>query len=241
MFAPNLALGAIDRTSVRVFSAKTIREVEHAEVDGGRLALPSHWNKLRRDVRLYGDWGNAVAIYRYTKDALVALTETQLSAENILERKDLQRLLRAQIQTLDPDLIVISEEFGQWVDSSRRIDLLCIDKEANLVVVELKRSEDGGYMELQAIRYAAMISTLTFQQLVDVHKQYLAKNGQSSDEAEQNILSFLKWEQPDDDRFANEVHIVLAAADFSKELTTSVLWLNEQGIDHPVYTAKALS
>jgi hypothetical protein len=172
-----------------------------------------------------------VAIYRFTKDALVALAETQLSAENIFERKDLQRLLRSQIQTLDPDLMVISEEFGQWVESSRRIDLLCIDKEANLVVVELKRSEDGGYMELQAIRYAAMISTLTFSQLVDTHKQCLEKIGQSSDEAEQNILSFLKWEQSDDDRFANEVHIILAAADFSKELTTSVLWLNEQGVD----------
>jgi len=162
---------------------------------------------------------------------LVALTETQLSAENIFERKDLQRLLRSQIQVLDPDLMVISEEFGQWVESSRRIDLLCIDKEANLVVVELKRSEDGGYMELQAIRYAAMISTLTFSQLVDTHKQYLEKVGQGSDEAEQNILSFLKWERVDDDCFANEVHIVLAAADFSKELTTSVLWLNEQGVD----------
>ena len=35
-------------------------------------------------------------------------------------------------------------------------NLLCIDREANLVVVELKRTEDGGHMDLQAIRYAAM-------------------------------------------------------------------------------------
>jgi Domain of unknown function (DUF4268) len=113
----------------------------------------------------------------------------------------------------------------------RHIDLLCIDKEANLVIVELKRTEDGGHMELQAVRYAAMISSLTFSQLIDAHKQYLDKLSQSSAEAEQNILSFLQWDEPDDERFASDVRIVLAAADFSKELTTSVLWLNDQGLD----------
>jgi hypothetical protein len=172
-----------------------------------------------------------VAIYKFTKDALVPLSETQLSEENIFERKDLQRLLRTQIQALDADLMVISEEFGQWVESARRIDLLCIDKDANLVVVELKRTDDGGHMELQAIRYAAMISAMTFSQLVDTHKHYLEKLGQASDAVEQKILAFLAWDRPDDDAFAKEVRIVLAAADFSKELTTSVLWLNESGLD----------
>ena len=40
--------------------------------------------------------------------------------------------------------MVIGEEFGDWEDSKRRIDLLCLDKQANLVVVEIKRTEDGG-------------------------------------------------------------------------------------------------
>jgi Domain of unknown function (DUF4268) len=172
-----------------------------------------------------------MAIFKLTKDALIPLSETQLSVEDILERKDLQRLLRSQIQALDSDLMVIGEEFDQWVASSRRIDLLCLDRDANLVIIELKRSEDGGYMELQAIRYAAMISRMVFSQLVDAHKQYLSKLGQNPEDAEQNILSFLKWDQPDDDRFASAVRIILASPDFSKELTTSVLWLNEQGLD----------
>jgi RecB family endonuclease NucS len=85
-----------------------------------------------------------MAIYKLTKDSLTALSDTQFGAEGFLERKDLQRLLRTQIQALAPDLMVICEEFGQWVDSSRRIDLLCLDRDANLVVVELKRTEDGG-------------------------------------------------------------------------------------------------
>ncbi len=62
-------------------------------------------------------------------------------------------------------------------DSRRRIDLLGLDKEANLVIIELKRTEDGGHMELQAIRYAAMVSTLTFEKIVEIYGDYLEKMG----------------------------------------------------------------
>lgn len=46
-------------------------------------------------------------------------------------------------------------------------------KAANLVVIELKRTEEGGRMELQAIRYAAMVSTMTFDQAANIFEQYL--------------------------------------------------------------------
>lgn len=174
---------------------------------------------------------NQMAIYQITENSLNRLAETSFNAEGIYERRDLQRLLKANIETLSPDLMVIAEEFGNWIDSSRRIDLLCIDKEANLVVVEIKRSEDGGHMELQAIRYAAMISTMTFRQLVEAHAVYRHALNGSAEEAEKAIVDFLGWEELNEDQFAGDVKIVLAAADFSKELTTSVIWLNKHGID----------
>jgi hypothetical protein len=59
-------------------------------------------------------------------------------------------------------VLVIGEAFCQWEDSKRRIDLLAIDEGANVVEIELKRTEDGGHMELQAVRYAAMVSAITF-------------------------------------------------------------------------------
>src|SRR5262245_6868395 len=113
-----------------------------------------------------------MAIIMLTKDELVPLDDTTLAGEDFVEGRDLQRLIRRHIESIDQDLFVISEEFCEWVDSSRRVDLLCLDREANLVIVELKRTEDGGHMELQAIRYAAMVSPMTFPQLVDAHKRY---------------------------------------------------------------------
>jgi len=69
-------------------------------------------------------------------------------------------LLRDKPEALDPDLMIISEEFSEWDESARRIDLLGLDRQGTLVVIELKRVEDGGHMELQALRYAAMVSSM---------------------------------------------------------------------------------
>jgi hypothetical protein len=44
-------------------------------------------------------------------------------------------------------------------------------------------------------------------------------------------LEFSGWTEPDEERFGQEVKIVLASAEFSRELTTSVMWLNDFGLD----------
>jgi hypothetical protein len=172
-----------------------------------------------------------MTIFQITKDTLVPLTETRFDAERIYERRDLQRLIKEHISVLGDDLMVVAEEYGEWEDSNRRIDLLCLDRLANLVVVELKRSEDGGHMELQAVRYAAMVSAMTFEQMVSAHARYLNAAEPETDMARASALEFLGWEEPKEDAFGNDVRIILAAADFGKELTTSVMWLNDQGLN----------
>lgn len=163
-------------------------------------------------------------VFEITQDRLIALRPTAFSNHNLRERDDLQRLLRDQVEIIAPDVLVVSEEFGDWEDSKRSIDLLGIDRDANLVVIELKRTEDGGHMELQAIRYAAMVSKMTFERLTDVFGSYLVKRGLQDDPREK-ILEHLGWGGPDATKFAQDVRIVLASAGFSKELTSAVLWL----------------
>src|SRR6188768_3520974 len=107
-----------------------------------------------------------MALYHVSDNSIAALESTSFEALQIMERADLQRLLRSKISVVAPDCLVIAEEFCSWDDARRRIDLLAIDRDANLVVIELKRSGDGGHLELQALRYAAMVSTMTFDQAV---------------------------------------------------------------------------
>ncbi|MEO9169359.1 MAG: hypothetical protein ABI230_13245 [Aestuariivirga sp.] len=171
-----------------------------------------------------------MAIYGIYNGSAKVLQDTSFEREGILERRDLQKIIRESISVLLPDAMVLDEEFGNWDDSKRRIDLLCLRSNANLVVVELKRTEDGGHMDLQALRYAAMISKMRFQQAVEAHQSFLKRQDISGD-AEQIILDFLGWDEPLAEKFSPQVSIVLAAAEFSKELTTAVMWLNEFDLD----------
>lgn len=171
-----------------------------------------------------------MAIYELTSDTIREIEQAKFSEVGIKERVDLQRLLRDQVEVISPGTLVIAEEFGEWEDSRRRIDLLGLDKSANLVVIELKRTEDGGHMELQAIRYAAMISAMTFENTVEIFRRHLEKLGKDED-PEAKILEHLEWDEPNEDEFAQDVRIVLASAEFSKELTTAVMWLNDRDLD----------
>jgi hypothetical protein len=169
-----------------------------------------------------------MGLFRVTQDKLEPVAQTTFAAESLLERKDLQRLLRRDISPVGDDLMVIAEEYSNWEDSSRRIDLLCLHREAHLVVVEIKRTEDGGHMELQALRYAAMVSSMTMDQ---VHAAYTGMTGQESDSAAADIAGFLGLNSLEEAELTGDVRIVLVSADFSTELTTAVLWLNKHDLD----------
>ena len=88
-------------------------------------------------------------LYDMTDGALIKVSSTTFKEEKVLERTHLQAAIRDNIDVLGSDLLVVAEEFGDFEDTHRRIDLLCVDKTARLVVVELKRTEDGGHMSFK--------------------------------------------------------------------------------------------
>lgn len=171
-----------------------------------------------------------MALLELKDKSLRLLDRADFSALGILERQDLQAVLRDHIHVIVPDSLVIAEEFSAWDRSARRIDLLCVDRNARLVVVELKRTSDSEVVDLQALRYAAMVSRMTFDEAVDAYRAYLIKRGIDTD-ARAALLGFLSWSDPSDGRFAGDVRIVLAATDFDPEVTSTVLWLNEREVD----------
>jgi len=172
------------------------------------------------------------------EDRIEPIPETTFRDAALRERSDLQRLLKANIQVLGEPLLVIAEEFGDFEDSGRRIDLLALDPRGNLVVIELKRDK-GAHMDLQAVRYAAMVSTMRFDQAVSAYERFLAREGIARD-ARDAILNFLdpnvSAEEP---ALGDDVRIILVSENFSKELTTAVLWLAEHEIDIRCVRVKA--
>jgi len=168
-----------------------------------------------------------MALYSFDAGNFLEIDRTSFAKESIYERQHIQSALAKRIEVILKDVLIISEEFSEWVGSQRRIDLLGIDKQANLIVIELKRTDTGDFMELQAIRYAAMVSTLTYSRTVEIYQDYLNRNSSAAEIAEEKLLEFLGWDDPEEENFAIETKIVLVSNDFSKELTTSVMWLND--------------
>ncbi|WP_433332073.1 hypothetical protein [Spirillospora sp. CA-294931] len=172
-------------------------------------------------------------LFEMTPESLVPVPSSTFTAEQVLERADLQRLLRARISAIADGVLIISEEFGAFADARRRIDLLGIDREGHLVVFELKRTEDGGHLELQALRYAAMVSAMTFEDLVEHYERYLARvEPSATEEARARLVDWLEEADAENTVLSREVRIVLVSGGFDREITTTVLWLTEvYGLD----------
>jgi hypothetical protein len=109
--------------------------------------------------------------------------------------------------------------------------LLAIDRDGRLVVIELKRDDSGRSVELQAIKYAAYCSTLTLSDVSILFQQYLKKSNNecSVDEAKKRIVDFI--ENDDFEELNDRPRIIIASKEFRSEVTATVLWLRNFGVD----------
>jgi hypothetical protein len=78
-----------------------------------------------------------------------------------------------------------------------------------------------------------MVAAMSFEQVVGAHEAYLTKRGlPDADEAAERIREFLELPPDEEIDISAEVRILLVAGDFSREITTAVLWLNRfDGMD----------
>ncbi|HBN1951848.1 Uncharacterised protein [Escherichia coli] len=157
------------------------------------------------------------------------------------ERKHLQEWLAHEPSALGEELLIIQKEFDGFDDTRERLDLLALDKDGNLVIIENKLDDSGRDVVWQALKYASYCASLTKAQIVDIYQQYLDRyepvigevdllNAPAS--ASARICEFL--DAPDLDELklnlGNSQRIMLVAANFRKEVTSTALWLLGQGI-----------
>lgn len=139
-------------------------------------------------------------------------------------------LIAGQIADFLPDhkLMTIATEFSAWADSSRSLDILALDQNQSLVVIELKRDKDAAHAELQAIRYAAMLSVCTIENVIEIGWQHRKKSDPSITESKfkEELAQFLGVGLSDVE-LGKVPKIILVSSGFSKEITTTVMWLNE--------------
>lgn len=157
------------------------------------------------------------------------------------ERKHLQEWLencpKALTQADGEELLIIQKEFDGFDDTRERLDLLAIDKDGNLVIIENKLDDTGRDVIWQALKYAGYCANLSKSQVVDIYQRYLnqkaQETGQPAANAADNLIEFLDvdgLESAQINRIKTQ-RLILVAARYRKEVTNTVLWLSQFGIE----------
>jgi hypothetical protein len=167
-----------------------------------------------------------------SENRLQKLEEKRFSDLNLREREHLQEWLANQPDALGEELLIIQKEFDGFADTRERLDLLALDKDGQLVVIENKLDDSGRDVAWQALKYTAYVSSLTKTQIIDIYQQYLERYCGGGNAAGQ-ICEFLEVEELDEVVLnpGNDQRLIFVAANFRKEVTSTVLWLRGNGID----------
>jgi RecB family endonuclease NucS len=141
------------------------------------------------------------------------------------ERQHLQEWLAYNPKSLGEELLIIQKEFDGFMDTNERLDLLAVDKTGNLVIIENKLDDTGRDVTWQVLKYASYCSTLTKDQIKNMYQQFLDRQDIKED-ATNKLGDFFNQEY--DEITLNQrqtQRIMMVAANFRKEVTSSALWL----------------
>lgn len=155
--------------------------------------------------------------------SLIALKKSTFAKLGLKERFDIQEWIEKTPSILGEELLIIAKEYE--LPSRTRLDLLAIDKQANLAIIELKRDNSGAGVDWQSIKYASYCSNFTHEEIYRLYAEYLGSN---EDEAELKIEEFID-EEPE--KLNESQRIILASKEFHSDVVSAVLWLRDFGVE----------
>ena len=160
----------------------------------------------------------------------VSLEKKSFTELKLSERYDLQEWIADNPRLLGENLLIIQKEFDGFSDTSERLDLLALDENGKLVVIENKLDDSGKDVVWQALKYVSYCATLTKSEITEIFQRYLREGN-----AQDKLSEFFGGQDYESIRLnpvEGDQRIILVAANFRKEVTSTVLWLsNYHGVD----------
>jgi hypothetical protein len=158
---------------------------------------------------------------------LLPLKRKTLSELGLLERHDIQRMIRESadhfFSEMGEPLKLIGEEIRPSEVVNDRIDLLAVDKDGDAVVIELKRTNNKLHL-LQALAYAGMIARWEPRQFVEERQKMLHQP--DLEQITEELEGFL--EESDPEVINRQQRIILLAEEFDWEVLVAAEWLYEK-------------
>lgn len=158
------------------------------------------------------------------KNRISKLNQKSFSELKFREREHLQEWIANNPTSLGEELLIIQKEFSGFSDTNERLDLLALDKLGNLVIIENKLDDSGKDVTWQVIKYASYCASLTKQDVLKIYQDFLGTSAIAQDKISEfydnKDISEILLNQG-----LNSQRLILVAANFRKEVTSSVLWL----------------
>ncbi|MDL2274877.1 endonuclease NucS [Desulfosarcina sp. OttesenSCG-928-G10] len=107
------------------------------------------------------------------------------------------------------------------------IDLLGIDKEGNMVVIELKRNKTPRDTLAQALEYTSFVENLGIEQIEKIFQKYLSDETSSLPDYHRN---YFKLGPEDAVSFNTNQRILIIGQDISREVRETSIFLRKKGI-----------
>lgn len=167
-------------------------------------------------------------MFRIDRDAneIQPLKQRTFTELGFKERAHLQEWIAKNPSCLGEDLLIIQKEFAGFSETNERLDLLALDKEGRLVIIENKLDDTGRDVVWQSLKYASYCSSLSKEGIRTIYQEFLTKSG-STEIAETRIAEFLDCEDFQDVVLNKGItqRIIMIAANFRKEVTSTIIWL----------------
>ena len=142
------------------------------------------------------------------------------------EKFDIEVWIRKNPEILGENLLIISEQ--TLLPSGRQPDLLALDKNGNLVIIELKKDDSGKDIYWQAITYAANFSEFSHSDIIDMYDKYLENLGNADSNPKDRIEEFV---EEDIEKMNQKQRLILVSKEFHPDVLRAVLWLRDFEID----------
>lgn len=164
------------------------------------------------------------------KNEAVSLERRTFHELGFKERKHLQEWICKNTEMLGESLLIIQKEFSGFDDTNERLDLLALDENGDLVIIENKLDDSGKDVTWQALKYVSYCSGLSKADIKEIFQRYL--NTQNITESAESILTDFYGVEDFNEVELNkgDQRMILIAASFRKEVTSTVMWLLEHNI-----------
>ena len=173
-------------------------------------------------------------VIRFDKElkSLAKLEKVELENLNLKESWLQDLVVKVAADIVGEPLLVIMRE-SKGFDSKERPDVMAVDKEGNLVIIELKRGQAAEDAATQAVKYAAYCHKLNVGEIIAMFRHYASEYGVVLEAGgpREALIDFLEGSEGTLETLNRKQRIMLVANNFDGRVFAVASWLSLNRVD----------